>query len=222
MSTPSSGMSSPGGRVAGSAATSQTKCKQMLQIIRRECPGLVPPDPLDPGGLAPEVPVSRQAVRELFTAAALFAVGLLGDDGRPRGEAVVWVELDRELLVLVAKFKVRLGPGIVAVTIPVRCEEVGDAEVHVTFAVGSPDRPAGLLVATEARPRGPQIVVDLWGEALVAFAWKVLLDVAAHVAFAAGEDKDGQRLVPAALSADKEVITVLPQARHGFDRVVRP
>jgi hypothetical protein len=194
----------------------------MLEIIRRNCPGLVPPDPLDPGGLAPEVPVGRRTVQELVTTAALFAVGLLGDDGRPRGEAVVWAEHDRELLVLVAKVQVRLAPGVVAVAIPVRCEEIGDAEVHVTFAVGSPDRPAGLLVATEERPRGPQVVVNLWGEALVAFAWKVLLDVAAHVAFAAGDDKDGQRLVPAAISAGKDGITVLPQARHGFNRVIRP
>jgi hypothetical protein len=171
--------------------------------------------------VAAEVPVPSEAAQELFTTAALFGVGLLGDDGRPRGEAVVWAEHDRELLVLIAKIQVKMAPGVVAVTIPVRCHEVGDAEVHVTFAVGSPDRPAGLLVATEERPRGPEIVVDLWGEALVAFAWKALLDVAAHVAFAAGDDNDGQRLVPAALSVGKDAITVLPQARHGFDRVIR-
>jgi hypothetical protein len=194
----------------------------MLDIIRRECPGLVPAEPLDPGGVAPEVPVPLPAVQDLFITAALFAVGLLDDDGRPVGEAVVWAEHDRELLVLVTKIRVRVVPGVVAVTIPVRCEEIGDTEVHVTFAVGSPDRPAGLLLATEERPRGPQLVVDLWGEALVAFAWKLLLDVSAHVAFAAGDDKDGQRLVPAALTADKTGIVVLPQARHTFDRVIRP
>jgi hypothetical protein len=205
-----------------STPSQSAECKRLLEIIRRECPGLVPPDPLDPGGLAPELAVDPRTTQELVTTAALFATGLLGDDGRPRGDAVVWAEHDRELLVRVAKIRVRLASGVVAVTIPVQCDEVGDADVHVTFAVGSPDRPAGLIVATEERPRGPRIVVDLWGDALVAFAWRVLLDVAAHAAFAVGSDKDGQRLIPAALSADKDALTVLPQARHGFDRVIRP
>jgi hypothetical protein len=201
---------------------SSTECERMLDIIRRECPGLVPPDPLDPGQVAPEVTLDGPVVAELFTTAALFAAGLLDAGGRPRGVAVVWSDGDSELVVVVAEVRVRLVHGALAVTIPVRCEEIGAADMHVTFAVGSPERPAGLLVATEVRPRGPRLIVDRWGQALIAFAWKLVLDVAAHVAFAAGGDKDGERLVPAVLTTDGKGFTVRPQARHDFDRVLRP
>jgi hypothetical protein len=194
----------------------------MLEIVRERCPGLVPPDPVGPSVAAPQVPVDPHTTRELFAVAALHATGLLDLAGRQTGEAVVWAEHDRELLVEAARVSVRLGPGVVAVTIPVRCEEVGATAVHVTFAVGDPDRPAGLLAATEERPRGPRLVVELWGEALVAFAWTLLLQVAAHVARAAGTDEDGAGLVPAAVAASPDGIGVLPQARHAFDRVIQP
>jgi hypothetical protein len=203
-------------------ARSSTECERMLAIIRRECPGLVPPDPLDPGQVAPEVTLDGPVVAELFTTAALFAAGLLDAGGRPRGDAVVWSDGDSELVVVVAEVRVRLVHGALAVTIPVRCEEIGAADTHVTFAAGSPERPAGLLVATEMRPRGPRLIVDRWGQALIAFAWKLVLDVAAHVAFAAGGDKDGERLVPAVLTTDGKGLTIRPQARHDFDRVLRP
>jgi len=190
----------------------------MLEIVRRRCPGLVPPDPLPAGALAPAVTVAPKATQELLTAAALHVTGLSGGSGT----AVVWARNDCELLVEVAAVRIRLARGVVAVTIPVRCDEVGAADVHASFAIGDADRPAGLFAATESHPRGPRLVIDVWGEALVAFAWHLLLLVAAHVAFAAGEDVDGAGLIPAGLAAGPDGLTVLPQARHTFDRVSHP
>jgi hypothetical protein len=198
------------------------ECRALLEMVRQRCPGLVPPDPLDAGTVAPPVRVPPRVAQNLFTTAALHAAGLLDVSGQPTGGAVFWADNARELVVRVAEVRVTLASGVVAVTVPVRCEETGDVDVHVSFAVGDDDRPAGLLAATEDRPRGPRLVVDVWGDELVAFAWQVLLDVAAHVAFAAGTDVDGNGLVPAALSSGNGGLEVLPQARHTFDRVRAP
>src|SRR5688500_2373627 len=75
------------------------ECRAMLELVRERCPGLVPPDPLDAGTLAPEVTVSVHTAQDLFAVAALNAAGLLGPSGRPTAEAVVWTDNDCELLV---------------------------------------------------------------------------------------------------------------------------
>ena len=88
---------------------------------------------------------------------------------------VVWVDGDSELAVGVAAVGVETTDGLVRVKIPVRCDETGPAAVEVVFAVGSPGRPAGVYASTYRRPVGPALIVDVWGEALVAFAWQTVL-----------------------------------------------
>jgi hypothetical protein len=88
--------------------------------------------------------------------------------------------------------------------------------VHVTFAVGEPDRPAGLYAATQRRPRGPAIIVDTWGDAIVAFAWKLVLDLVTGLACATGKDTRGNRLVPVELEATSDGLAIVPMARHRF------
>jgi hypothetical protein len=102
------------------------------------------------------------------------------------------------------------------VTIPVRCDQTGEAEVHVTFAVGRPGRPAGLYASTQRRPRGPAVIVDTWAEAIVAFAWQIVLGLATGLAGATGKDARGNRLVPAELEATRDGLTIVPMARHRF------
>jgi hypothetical protein len=191
-----------------------------METLRRHCPEYLPPPPLPPGKPGEPVTVERQVVERLVFVAALGAAGIDGPDGEPTAPGVVWVDGDRELFVLVTKVQVALSPGAIAVSVPVMCDQIGDAEIHVTFAVGSPDRPLGLVAATEERPRGPREVVDVWGEALIAFAWQILLDVTAGIAAHAGEDTDGAFLLPAALASTGDGLTVLPQARHSFDRAL--
>jgi hypothetical protein len=132
---------------------------------------------------------------------------------------IVWVDGDNELFVLAARVKVTLDEGIVLITIPVRCDEVGAASVEVPFAVGAERHPAGMLAATEDRPRGPDAIVDVWGEALIAFAWEVLLSMAFGVADVSGTDDDGAGLIPLALVSSRETLRVATIARHPFDRV---
>jgi hypothetical protein len=107
------------------------------------------------------------------------------------------------------------------VGIPVFSEQSGDAEVVISFAVGRPDAPTGLIMATEGLPRGPTVVVEKWGDQLVAAAWTALVEMSSGIAAAAGVDDQNQPLLPAALIADSKGITVTPQARHPIDRTGR-
>lgn len=198
------------------------QCQRLIAVLRQQCPDVLVSVPLAAGTPAPApVPVNADAAQQLVSTAALAACGLMLESGTATGDSVVWTQGDHELLVLVAHVRVQLGQGVIAVTIPVQCDQAGTAEVSVSFVVGDDKRPAGLFAATEDRPRGPDVVVDVWGDALTAFAWQLVLDVAAGIAGHAGADADGAGLVPAALAATPDGLSVLPQARHPFDRVVR-
>ena len=194
------------------------ECKRLLALVRERCPGLLPAAPLEPGTPAEPVEITAEEVRRLVPLAALSAAGV-GRDDADRGADVIWREGDRELRVRAAKVGAAFAPGAIAIAIPVFCDQTGDAEVHVSFAVGGPERPAGLLAATETRPRGPAVIIDAWGDSLVAFAWHALLELVGGVAGEAGRDVDGARLVPASLQARGDTLAVRPMARHPFDRV---
>jgi hypothetical protein len=86
------------------------------------------------------VHVSPVDAAPLFTAAAAVAAGFdpLATDAPG---TVLWREGDRELLVDTAKVVGRFGPGVIAVSIPVSCDQSRPAFVHVSFVV-APDRPA--------------------------------------------------------------------------------
>jgi hypothetical protein len=172
-----------------------------------------PRGPLAAGEATDRLVVGADDASRLAVEAAKRAAGLF----RPTKRAeVVWVDGDSELAVGVAGVRVETGAGLVVVTIPVRCDQTDAAEVHVTFVVGEPDRPAGLYAATQRRPRGPALVVDTWGDALVAFAWQVLLGLVSGLAGATGKDARGNRLVPVELAATREGLGIVPMARHRF------
>jgi hypothetical protein len=134
---------------------------------------------------------------------------------------VLWEDGDDQLMVHVGKVFVSVRRGLVVVSIPVACDQTGSATVQVPFAIGDEERPAGLLVATGSRPHGPAAVVDVWGEALTAFAWQTLLTVLTRLAFQAGTDKDATGLIPIAVEASDTGLNVRTLARHAFDRISR-
>lgn len=157
--------------------------------------------------------VKDEQARALLRIAAQRASGLFRQTTR---KEVVWVEGDRELAIGIAELDVTLETGFIRVTIPVRCDQTGATTVEVAFAVGSPTEPAGLFASTFRRPIGPPLIVDAWGEALVAFAWECVLGLVTGLAGAAGKDARGNVLVPAELSVTRGVMEVLPMARHRF------
>jgi hypothetical protein len=168
---------------------------------------------LKEGELAHPVVVDGGTATEFLQIAARRAAGLI----RPtRRTEVVWVDGDRELAVVFAKMRLVLGDGLLRVMIPIRCDQTGDAIVEVPFAVGSPERPAGLFASTFRRPIGPPVVVAAWGEALVAFAWQCVLGMITGVAGATGKDRRGNILVPVELAVTARTVEILPMARFRF------
>jgi hypothetical protein len=92
----------------------------------------------------------------------------------------------------------------------------------VRFAIGGDKRPAGMLASTDERPFGPVEVVDVWGEALTAYAWQILVHSSASLADAVGRDVDGAGLIPVGLRATGDGLAVATIARHSFDRRSQP
>ena len=92
--------------------------------------------------------------------------------------------------------------------------------VDVAFAVGTANQPSGLYASAYRRPNGPPLIVEAWGDSLVAFAWECLLGLITGVAGASGKDARGDNLVPVELTAAPNGITILPMARYRFSRSI--
>jgi len=172
-----------------------------------------PPDRLASGQVTNSVFVRADEARELLQVAARRAAGLYRPTKRTE---VVWVEGDSELAVGLADVDIETADGLVRVTIPIRCDQSGSAAVEVNFAMGAPDAPAGLFASTFRRPTGPQLVIDTWGDALVAFAWQCVLGMVAGLSAAVGKDSRGNVLVPSELVSTKDGLQIVPMARHRF------
>jgi hypothetical protein len=199
-------------------------CAALLKDLRARCPGLVPADPLPPGGVGAVVPVTPAALGPLVVAAAGQALPSAQTGGTAPG-AVLWQQGVDALLVRITAITTAVGDGWVMVTIPVTCDQIQDPEgslsqpVTVTFVMGTADRPAGLFAAAPVRPDGPAVVVERWADALTALAWRALLDTVAGIAAAAGRDTDGSPLIPVAVAATGKGLLVQTQARQPFDRI---
>jgi hypothetical protein len=126
---------------------------------------------------------------------------IVGGAPSPR-DALVWADAGAELLVRPGLAKLACLDGLVLVTIPVFTEQTSEAEVVVPFAVGRPDAPTGLLMATETRPRGPTVIVDRWAEPLTAAAWDALVALAVDAVAPAA---------PTALSGEPGALTIVPE-----------
>ena len=195
----------------------KARCRQLLDELRRTCPDVLPPAPrpvLKPGEVAAAATVDPKALQRLVATAIT-----------PRGGAAafVWTDGDDEVIVHSGKTRVATSDGVVAVALTLECLETdGPAEVVVPFGCGSKHNLAGMITATETRPRGPAILVDRWGEAIIATAWQALLEVADGVASGAGTDVDGGPLRAGAIVAGVDGLTVTPQAPHDFERAAAP
>jgi hypothetical protein len=203
----------------------EAECRKFLEFLRKNCPDLLPPDPVKPGTPVEPLRVTAKwgtgLVRAAVKDAAAGALGRRPTD--PPLDAVVWTDGADSLLVLLDSVRLSTAEGIVTVSVDVACDQLRaarrkpQARVEIDLVVGTDERPAGLLAAATT-PRGSAVVVDRWADALVAFAWQALLDTAAALSAAAGADVDGTPLIPTRWSASKKGIAVGPQARHPFDR----
>lgn len=193
----------------------KTIAPEFLRFIadERRARRLAAARPAGEGEVVETVMVGAARATELLRVAARRAAGLIRPTKRTE---VVWVEGESELAVSLADLRVKLGTGLIVVAIPVRCDQTGNAVVKVAFVCGAPNQPAGLYAAAERRPRGPEIIVATWGDALVAFAWQCLLRMVSGIAGATGKDRRGNVLVPVELTATARHIEIVPMARHRF------
>jgi hypothetical protein len=170
-----------------------------------------------PGTLAPQAVTIDQPTLQAAVVSAL------GTPYAPVGATpptqVVWYDHDGEVLVHINATVVSLFSGLVLIALTLETEETGVGQLTVPLTVGTSAQPVGLVVGTEVRPRGPSLLVDRWGEAAIAAAWRALLDVARNLAERGGADSNGQPFIPVALSATPDQFLVLPQARQAMDSV---
>jgi hypothetical protein len=127
---------------------------------------------------------------------------------------VVWVSGGSELTVNTGGMTLACDAGLVSVGVPVSCDQVASAVVTVTLAVGTPDAPTGLLMSTFGVPQGPDLVVDLWADALTAFAWETVLHLTQQLSSQVGVDASKQPLVPGLIGAAAGLLLIQPMARH--------
>jgi hypothetical protein len=181
---------------------------------RRRAQDAPPEDEAIPAGDAGRPIVATPGdLTKLISTAAKRAAGFF----RPtRRTEVVWIVGDSQLAVGLEGIEVTTGDGLVVVRLPVRTDQTGRARVEVAFATGSDNQPAGLYAAAHPRPQGPALIVEAWGEHLVAFAWQCLLGVVAGLAGASGKDNRGNVLVPAEMVVNPDGITIVPMGRHRF------
>ena len=161
------------------------------------------------GDTAPPLSLTRAKLERLLRTALSLS---------EQTHSYVWVDGDCELAVHASRARVALAPGLLLVGIRVECDETGPAEVTVPFALGSAKLAAGMVMSAPRRPDGPAAVVERWGPVLLAAAYRAVLDVVTAAAASAGVDRDGQALIPGAVTSDGATLTVVPQARHAIDR----
>jgi hypothetical protein len=128
---------------------------------------------------------------------------------------VVWHDAGAELLVFTDKTTITCSPGLVTIGVTAQCDQIERAvTLPVPIAVGTATAPAGLVMHTFSRLAGPPVVTDRWSEAITAFAWEALLELASTISAEVGKDTAGRPLVPGSIAAEAEVLLVQPMARH--------
>lgn len=185
-------------------------------VIEKQLAGVLPGQVVAAGATAPERSLNPDDVEMLVRSAAVSAAGLDPAKTPLPPPRVLWSSGANRLLVDLAKVSSRLGEGWIEITLAVSCDQTGDAAVTVTFLTGTPDRPTGGVAAAESHPRGPEIIVQNWNEALVAFAWNIVVTATSALTGAAATDAAGQALVTNALSVTPNGLGVLPMGRHAF------
>jgi hypothetical protein len=186
------------------------RCQKLLDDLRKQCPE-VPVSDVPAGTIIEIVSLTDEQV-------TTDVISLLTDNHSRN--SVVWSDAESEVVVHFHETRVRTLPhGLMLIGLTLQAQETGPNPVTLTvpFALGRDNRIAGMLAVTESRPRGPTVLVDRWGDAVIATAWQALLDLAVASAASAGSDAAGRPLVPAALIVDPPRLGIVPRARFDFE-----
>lgn len=146
----------------------------------------------------------------------LEVVRLVLDLPRNSTPLVVWTKGDSELLIHSHLTRLELTSGVITVTVAVECEEHGRLDIPVPIGVGTKQSPSGLVMSTFEDLEGPEELVQAWRDAIQAFAWESVLEVASVLCAEVGNDKRGLPLVPGAIAAAPNALLVQPVARFSL------
>lgn len=127
---------------------------------------------------------------------------------------VVWTQGDSELLVHSDKTKIKCSSGVVTITVQVECDQFESTAIRVPIGVGTNKSPSGLIMSTFSDVEGPAAIAEIWSDAIKAFAWETLLEVASTIAAQVGNDAQGRALVPGNIGASPGKLLIQPIARH--------
>jgi hypothetical protein len=185
-------------------------------LVSTELAPVLPGQLVPPGTVVDGLTLTVEELPLLIGSAAVVAAGLDPAKTPSPPPPVLWAERGNRLLVHIAGVHGTVDSGLVEITIPVECDETMHTEVTVTFVTGSADRPSGGVATAEDHPRGAAIVVENWAEALIAYAWRVLVIATSAMAGIGRQDHAGRALIANSLEVDPKGLTVRPMARHTF------
>ncbi|MDQ3980457.1 MAG: hypothetical protein M3314_13030 [Actinomycetota bacterium] len=174
------------------------------------------PSRIRPGQTVEPVMAPLDLVHRLLVRSLSVAAGAGRNNPVLWARPLLWDTGTDQLLLHLAKASMTTGSGFVDLQLPVQCDQTGQAEVVMTYLTASPERPHGFVVASEDRPRGPEVVVQVWGEALVALGWRALVEMAALIAATRGRSTSGLPLVASTVVATPDGLTITAMGPHRF------
>jgi len=133
---------------------------------------------------------------------------------------LVWQQGGSELFVDAGSITLTCTTGLVSIGVAVHCDELpAPAVATAALGVGRVDSPSGLVMSTFERVGAPDLIADLWSEAITAFAWEALLELASRLCAGVGKDSQGRPLIPGSVAAAPELLVITPMARNDLSRI---
>lgn len=209
------GVDSLAGEILFRGATTDLDPK-VGKLVREQLGEVLPGRLVQPGQAVAQRRASGDDVLVLLRSAAVTAAGLDAALTPDPPEPLLWEDGANRLLIRIAGVSATLDDGLIELTLPVFCEESGEAEITVAFVTEAQDQPTGGICITEDHPRGPAVIIENWHEALIAFAWHTVVVATGALSGVVGADASGQSLVTASISVSRDGLAITPMARHLF------
>ena len=166
---------------------------------------------LDSGQLSPnQLVIPEKDAQKILSK----VVRLVLDLPKQTTPLVVWSQGKSELLVHSDRTKIQCSSGVITIEVVVECDQHDEVMIPVPIGVGRNSSPSGLLMSAFSDLQGPQAIVETWQDALTAFAWETIIEIARVVSGNVGKDSRGLDLVPGSIGAANNKLLIQPVARY--------
>lgn len=143
-------------------------------------------------------------------------VRLVLDLPRKSTPLVVWNHGDSELLVHSDQTTINCTSGVVTISVTVECDQYQQVTIPVPIGVGQKKSVTGLVMSSFQDLQGPTGLVEIWSDAIIAFAWETLLELATTICAQVGNDARGLPLVPGTIGASPDRLLIQPVSRFSL------